>query len=365
MKEKFIEAAPKAVAEAFAEVGAHAVPGEDFVATHNRLFGQLLNKVGKTLFNDTIYTNRLQHLYSESMPYGDFIEMVSTEVDSWVDDASIDGGSATRDQLKQYKADVIAHYSDLSAVITAPVTIYDKAARRAFTSPEVVDRFYTDKLIAMRNSMEYRKYMLAKELIHRAITDKTHEGGTVVLEGVAALDSEDAALAFAEKLGEIVLDMTISTKKYNPAGRTGQASEVDIYIRPSTYAKYKTQLRKVFHEDPVLTDVVNFIIVDDFGGIESSVEVDYSTVDGSQTEDMSEATWTDPHADTICVLAERGTFVATVDWEDVEDQRDAAGRATTYHPLSSHHFAVLPWKALVEIKFDTEEEEEEDDGIIP
>lgn len=354
MKEKFIEAAPKLIADAFAEVGAQAVPGEDFVQTHNRLYAQLLNKVGLTLFNKTEYNNPLQFMYSQAMPYGDIVEMISTEVDSWVNDASIDGGSATRDALKQYKADVQAHYSDLSADITAPVTIYDRAARRAFTDPDSVDAFYMDKLVAMRKAIDLRRFMLGKELIHRALTDMTHPNGTVVLEGVADLNSEANALALAEKMGEILLEMTVSTQKYNPAGRTNQARNIIVFMRPKDYSKYKNQLRKIFHNDPILEERVRFVIVDNFGGLQSSVQATYNAADGSQTADMTSATWTDSHADVVCVICEEDTFIATTDWEDVEPQRDAGARATTFHPLSSHHYVVLPWKALVQIKFDTD-----------
>lgn len=351
MREKFIEAAPKLIAEAFSEVGVAAVPGEKFEATHNRLFGQLLNEKGMTIYNDTVYKNKLDNIYSRSMPYGDWIEMLSIEVESFINETSVSGTFTGRDAFKEYLAKINASYSALSGVLTAPITIYDKAARRSFRSAEDTDKFYYTQLLASRNSMEFRKYLLAKELIHIGLRDMEHPGGTLILDGIENLDSEGAALRFAEKLGEVVLDMTISTQKYNAEGFTGQAEYVDIYMRPKDYAKYRTQLRKVFHEDPLLAEKTNFVIIDDFGGRFSNVDPIYRN-DGQQIANMLSATWQDPHADVICVIAEPDALIATIDWDDVEEQRDAGARSTTFHPQSSHHFAIMPSRALVQVKFD-------------
>jgi len=350
--EKFITVAPQSVAEAFEEVGALAVPGEDLVGTHNKIYADLLNSKGLTLFNETEFENKLQFMYSESMPYGGIMEFINIEIPSWTDSPAVSGAPAGFDPLKHYEAKIFGAYSTMSGVANAPTTIYDKAVRRLFKDPAQVDSFYTAHIKAQRRAMDKRRQLMAQEAIHRKLTDSTYAGASIVLDGITSIEAEGFIDAFSDKLYELVIQWDTDTSNYNADGTAGQAKEVIVMIKPNVYSKYRLSERRIYHEDPLVRDRVTFVPIGSFGGETSSVEAKYAAGDGSQTADMSAATFTDPHSDIVAVVMERGAVFATTDWADVETERVARSRATIIDPQSEHHFGSRTWLAFTAIKLD-------------
>jgi hypothetical protein len=367
-KTNFIEVAPKLIADAFAEAGAQSVDGASFIASNNSVYAGVLNKVGKTIMNSAEFSNPLSFLYSEGMEEGAILEMIATQVDSWINDVSTTPANVGRDALKQYPAKVISAYSDLNAVITAPVTIYDKALKQAFLNG-TDEKMYLSQMVEMKNSIDRKRFMCGKELLNRAITDdaagtsptKAYRHQTIT--GVTAINSKEAAVKVWAKINSLIGEFRVNTSKYNPAGYYGQVAPIDMNGNPNivligranAITDLQTQASDIFHKDNLNIANIEFVMTDDFGGITSSVAAVYDSGDGSQTANMAAATFTDPHATTAFILCERSTFIATTNWDDVETRRDTGARATTFEPLSSHTFAQLPWKPFVELKFDTED----------
>lgn len=361
-RENFIDAAPQRISEAFAEAGSWGVDGSSFVAAHNLAYQNWLNKVGRTIMDDTDYINPLQMLFQDSMPYGDIVEMLNVEVESWIDAASEDGGSDTRDPLKHYKGKVAVYYSDLAATITAPVTIYDKAAMRALTSLEGASRFYGTHLTAMRRAIDLRRFMLCKELLHRVLTDDTAPSKRKQTIPVTGIESTADALKVWKAINGAMNEMRVSTKEYNIAGISGQVplsaangeSPFLLIGRSASHTALSTYAADIFHKDSLNQTGLELVLTDNFGGITSSVSAAYNAGDGSQISDMSSAVFTDPHADVQFILCARDSFYATTDWEDVETRRDVGARATTFEPQALHHFFHVPFRPYTALSFTPE-----------
>lgn len=359
-RDKFIEFAPKVIAEGFAEVDAAAVEGESFEARHNRLFAQMINKVGKQLFNDTMYSNPLGGIYADSLDTGNIIEFVHAEVDGWIDDVT-GGAYPNRDKMKEYATKTLAYYSDLAGVARAPFTIYTRELKKVCTSIANTDKFFTNKVVASRNTMELQRYLMAKQLIHRMLTDddQTNTDRHKVITGITAINSKGDALAVWAVINKVVSAMQVSTKKYNKAGVLGQVpvtamdgdAGIEIIAESGALSDLMTYAADIFNPANLNTYGIKFTKVDDFGGITSSVAATYSTEDGAQEADMSAATFTNPHEKTKFLIIERGALIATTNWEDMETQPVPGSRSITYDPQSEHNFGANPFKAFCEIKF--------------
>jgi len=360
-KTNFVELAPQLIQEAFAQVGAQATSGQEFIAQHNARYAEVINKVGRTIMNTQEFENKLGFMYSMGMDEGAIVEMVASQVEAWINDTSIKPASLSRDELKQYPSKTLAAYSDLSAVITAPVTIYDKALKQAFKNG-TAEQFYAQKLIEMNNSIAYKRYLLGKELINRVLTDDMGESADryKVVKDVGAIGDKEDALKVWATLRKIIAAFGVNTTKYNKVGYRGQCPAFDAQGNPNILvigrsddiSDLMSYAADIIHPDLLMKSGVEFKEVDDFGGLVSSIPAEFDEGDGSQKADMSDATWIDPHKDIRFLVCERGTFVATINFDDVETRRDVGSRATTFEPLSAHTYVHIPWKPFVAVAFE-------------
>lgn len=356
-KTNFIEVAPKLIADAFAEVGAGCTSGAEYIAAHNARYAEVIQKVGKTIMNSAEYSNSMDFMYEEGLSEGEILEMVCVQVDAWINDVSQTPASLQRDQLKQYPPKIMAAYSDLNVNITAPVTIHDKNVKQAMVKG-AEQEFYTSHLIEMKNAIDWKRELQGKEFINRCLLDHLNSDRYIVMTGITGI-TEDNAVSVFGYINSVVGEFQTGHSKYNVVGYRGKTPKYDASGRPNiivlgrtgSMRKLQTYASTVFHKDSLLMEGVEFREIDNFGGLLSSVGATYDAGDGSQTANMRQATFTDPNKEIQFIIFERGAFLAGTNWEDVESRRDVGARATTFEPLSSHIYALIPWKPFAVLAF--------------
>lgn len=365
-KINFAERAPKIIQQEFSTPFTQATDGAAFVAAHNEHFTGVLNKIGRSEFNDSTYQNKLDFMKVSGTGAGSIVEMIAFELDNtWTDDQTTGKAGQDADAFKEYPAKVVAAYSDLKANNDTPITIHDNAVLPCITKPADAQKFYTGQMLAFKRASDKAEYLGSKQLIHRELVDDAarpnSEARHITLTGVKSIESESDALKVWAAINAVIEDMHDDTSPYNSAGITGQVPITDangdsgliLIGRGKLMGKLKTYVSTVFNMNNLNQNGLEIVSLSDFGGKTSSVAAVFDANDGRQTADMAGATWTDPHADTAFILCSRKKFMAVVNWSDVESIRNPRTRSTTFYPSTSTTYAVLPWEPMVEFKLDT------------
>lgn len=190
--------------------------GENF----DNYAGKIIDKVGRTVFWDRVYTADDLGLWRDNFDYGSVLEKIRCDVGDYDDncewklteDANNDGtldyntNIATHigELFKFYPASVQAKYFNAKTTFRAIVSITKKQLREAFTSASQLGRFIAMIENRLRTKLEISKNQLQKMVIANLIGEHIAQDKQVIdLKAlyVAEVDSTATGMTLQQALG--------------------------------------------------------------------------------------------------------------------------------------------------------------------
>lgn len=191
----------------------YKVMGDDF----DNYAGKIVDKVGRTIFWDRVYTAEDLGLWRDSFEYGSVLEKIRCEIGEYSDncewklnDASGNGVPDYNDAIqthieelfKFYPATVQAKYFNAKTTFKATISITRKQLRGAFNSAADLARFIGMIEQRIRTKMEISKNQLQKMVIANLMGEHIHQDKQVInlATDYVPADGETAPATLADAL---------------------------------------------------------------------------------------------------------------------------------------------------------------------
>lgn len=286
---------------------------ETYTTLYNEFIDVLMNKVGKTIINQKMFSNKLSRFKSGGVvsPHDVeeiFIEMAKAE-GSYDKEGKNPLGRRTPPDVK-----VIYHRQNRQDYYA--VSIGDLDFRRVFSSEATLDTFVTGIINSVYSADEYDEWLAMKNLIG---SYKNKEGSCgyfdyEVKKLSASTSKRDFAKDFVKTLRKAVQDLSFASTDYNVAGvkTWSNPSELVLLVHKDILVEVDVeQLATAFNESKTNMKVVPTIIaMDDFGALEN----------------------------TYGILVDKSWFKVFDTLVHMEPQRNAQGLFTNYF---YHHHQIL------------------------
>ena len=172
----------------------------------NEFLGALVNRIAFTIVSNRRYKNPLAILKNGGKPFGTDIEEIFTNPVSAVKF----NGSGTDDMLKVTKPDVKTIYHRMNRQDKYPVSISTAQLQKAFKSEGEMSKFVTSVITAMYSGDEMDEYLLMRNLVSDAITDKKVQTMEIEYDG-----SEETSKDLVKLLKTISINFNFPSKDYN------------------------------------------------------------------------------------------------------------------------------------------------------
>lgn len=235
---------------------------------------------------------------------------------------------------------------DYASLITIPDEF---AMKQIFLGEYGMSEFMGGIMEGLQNGYTLQVYVNKLEAMNAAINSTTtplQETQKVTL-GYASNDSTVATsaelLSGLLTMKNIIQAISIApqTGAYNALGfkSTQDMSRLRLLIRPGWRNRIELEVLRNSYQAQVLNLDVPIITVPNFGGLTSSVAPTYDSLGAVSNQAAMEAgTWTDPNADVVAVLADKGIiFTARQNPYQVEPIRNPRGLYTNYWASSPNN----------------------------
>ena len=182
--------------------------------------GKIIDKVGRTVFWDRVYTADDLGIWRDSFEYGSVLEKIRCEVGDYSDNCEWkltedENSSGTLDyndniathiaeMFKFYPATIQAKYFNAKTTFKAVISITKKQLREAFTSAAKLGRFVAMIENRLRTKLEISKNQLQKMVIANMVAEHCAQNKQVIdLKAlyVAEVDSTATGMTLAQALG--------------------------------------------------------------------------------------------------------------------------------------------------------------------
>lgn len=161
----YAERVPEATQQNLEQVGNAIMQYE---STENEFLSALVNRIAFTIVSNRRYKNPLAVLKKAGKPFGTDIEEIYTNPVS----AVAYDGSNTSDMLKVTKPDVKTIFHRMNRQDKYPVSVSSAQLQKAFTSFGEMEKLITSVINAMYSGDEMDEYLLMRNVVSEAVTDK-------------------------------------------------------------------------------------------------------------------------------------------------------------------------------------------------
>jgi hypothetical protein len=227
--------------------------------TLNEFTSVLVEKIALTIFDQTLFTNKLAPFKRGMLPYGLTIEEIF--VGMLTADSSYQKEST--DLFARKKPDnIMVNYHKKNREDLYSVTIADYQVRTAFRSDQGVQDLLAELVQAMYVGCEFDEYVLMKELL--AMYEDSYFD-----YGVPAIVDEATAKEFVKTTRKAINDLSFMSDKYNKNAvmRLNKPNELVLMVNKDVIAEVDVEvLAKAFNMGK--TDFqADIVVLDDFGSM--------------------------------------------------------------------------------------------------
>lgn len=177
----------------------------EYEPAKNEFVNSLINKIGKTIVSSKMANNRLGFMRGEDLGFGDTIEDIFVEMAR----SSAYNRSATN-PFEITKPQVKVLYHRIDRELQYYVTIYDNDLKRAFTSPDGMDKLVSAIVNSLYSGKEHDDYIFTKQLF--GSYKKYFE------VNVTAPSSDTTSKSLVKAIKKYSQDMTFTSNKFNGQG---------------------------------------------------------------------------------------------------------------------------------------------------
>lgn len=288
----------------------------EYENVQNEFLSALVNRIAFTIVSNRRYKNPLAVLKKGGKPFGTDIEEIYTNPVSAV---KYDG-SNTSDMLKVTKPDTKTIFHRMNRQDKYPVSISTAQLQKAFTSLGEMSKLVTSIINAMYSGDEMDEYLLMRNTISQAITDKKMVSFEVDYDG-----EESSAKGLVKFIKTLSGNFLFPSKDYNGYNALN-ADEIEAgTITPSiTWTPSENQVFLVRTDVDAATDV----------------EVLAKAFNMDKTDFLKRKFVVDSFgdADTLCVICDENIFEMRDDLYQVRSFDNGSNLVTNYW---LHHWQTI------------------------
>ena len=287
---------------------------------YNEFSTALLNKIGKTILETKLFTNKLARFKSGTITNAQDVEEIFSEMAKAEGAYDPEGKNplGRRDALKDY---VIYHR--LNRQDYYAITLGDIDFIRVFRSEATLDAFISSKINQVYSGANRDEWLVMKNLL--ATYDGYFDYEVPVIAGDNAFES---AKTFVKTLRKAVMDLSFLSTQYNKAGVETWSNPEDLvlFVNKDVLAEVDVEvLAKAFNMGK--TDIqTEIVVMDDFGSL----------------------------TDTYGLLVDKSWFRVYDTLSKMEPQRNAQGLFTNYFYHVHQIVSASTFKNAVRFKIPTE-----------
>ena len=286
---------------------------QTYTLLYNEFCEALVNKIGKTIINQKMFTNKLAKFKSGGVTSPHDVEEIFIEMAKAEGSYDKDGNNPLgRRELPDVK--VIYHRQNRQDYYA--ISIGDIDFMRVFRSEDTLDTFVRGMINSVYSADQYDEWVAMKNVL---ATYKNSAGDSgyfdyEVTDMETAADKHTFAKDFVKTLRKAVQDLSFASTSYNAAGvkTWSDASELVLFVNKDVLVEVDVeQLATAFNRSDTDLKVVPTIIpMDDFGAL----------------------------TDTYGLLVDKDFFRVFDTLVHMEPQRNAQGLFTNYF---YHHHQIL------------------------
>ena len=326
--EEYQNRIPEATRDNIATIG-NAL--QTYSVLYNEFCEALMNKIGKTLIEQKLFSNKLARFKQGTVLTQQDVEEIFIEMAKSEGAYDKDGKNPLG---RRNPPDVKAVYHRQNRQDVYAVSIGDIDFVRVFRSEATLDQFVTGIINSVYSGAAYDEWVAMKELLGtydgyaNARIQLPNPGDPENMPPTPEVTMADHAKQFVKTVRKLVNDLSFPSKNYNKAGVMTWTNPEDLVlmVNKDLLAEIDVEvLSKAFNMGK--TDVqVEIIAMDDFG---ATTEVDYSMV--------------------TALLVDKDFFRVYDTLSHFEPQRNAQGLFTNYFYHVHQILSLSPFKNAVMI----------------
>lgn len=254
--QEYIDRIPEATRENITSVG-NAL--QKYTLLYNEFCDALFNKIGKTIIESKLFSNKLARFKSGTVMTGQDVEEIFVEM------AKSEGAydkTGPNPLGRRSPSEIKALYHRLNRQDVYAISIGDVDFIRAFQSESTLGEFIKRQIESVYSGASYDEWCAMKELI------ATYEGiATVKTTAFTGANGADAGKQFVKTLRKLAQDMTFASRSYNKAKvlTWTQPENLVLFVNKDIVAEVDVEvLAKAYNMGK--TDIqIEIVTMDDFG----------------------------------------------------------------------------------------------------
>lgn len=240
---------------------------------YNEFATALVNKIGKTLIESKLFTNKLARFKSGSILSQQDVEEIFVDMGKAATAFDPDGKNPLG---RRNDNNVRVVFHRMNRKDTYDISIGDIDFVRVFRSEGTLEIFIKSKINSIYSRANHDEWLLMKNILatFKYVDDKKveHSYFDYAVPTITAANAPDAAKTFVKTLRKAINDVGFASTKYNAAGVTtwSAPSDLVLLVNKDVIAEVDVEvLAKAFNMGK--TDIEPEIItMDDFGSMENT-----------------------------------------------------------------------------------------------
>ena len=295
---------------------------QSYTNLYNEFCDSLLNKIGKTILESKLFTNKLARFKSGEIFTQQDVEEIFVEMSKAEGAYDATGANPLG---RRSPAEVLVAYHRMNRQDYYAISIGDVDFVRVFRSEATLDSFITAQINSVYSGANRDEWLAMKNIL--ATYDGYFDYGVPAISGTSAAEN---AKTFVKTLRKAVMDLSFLSDKYNKAGVNTwtDPSDLVLFVNKDVLAEVDVEvLAKAFNMGK--TDIQTEIVaMDDFGTL----------------------------TDTYAILCDKNFFRVYDTLSRMEPQRNAQGLFTNYFYHVHQILSASPFKNAVRLTTATVEE---------
>lgn len=260
----FADMVPEATSENIREVAQSMLSNSEYI---NEFFGTLMNRIGRTMFNNRSWKNILAKFKQGMLTYGEITQEIFVNK---VREDFYDLYDSENTQFSIAIPDVRAVYYEMNSQKYYQATINESMIRQAFLSENGLISLVDAIITRMAQQDEVYEFECMKKLFKDYATKGKFKAVTV-----SAVSDETTAKALIKSIKEYFGTLKFVSNKYNYVGVDTHtpAEDFELFITTALDAQVDVDvLAKAFNMEK--TDFVGHLnVLDNLGGIDGAVAI--------------------------------------------------------------------------------------------
>lgn len=205
------------------------ISGDEFQPLRNQIFNELINRIALVKFTDASINNPLAFFKSGSLPFGDTIQEIATDIVE-----AKEFVHTYTDQFTYEDNEVHAAYHRINRTQKYKRTITDILVRRAFVDEYGLQTLLNQLVNSLYKSNNLDEFIYTKKLISGFLNNSDYpikESQIINVPNISAVNSSKESLnEFIINVKRLMRRSTFANREYNPANIMTSTQPSDMVL---------------------------------------------------------------------------------------------------------------------------------------